>query len=175
MLAASESSSRAGLSLEPAPACPPASAIPPAQLFPHLGVMAARALWACGCSRSKPLWEPVAVRPASGLCPFLPDWLFGSGGACAAARPRPGALTCREGPCRNRLPRQPHRPRAWPSSHRGRTPPPALLPCWRAQPKPAPAFATMFKGLSKVSQGKGSPKGSPAKGSPKSSPSKHSR
>ncbi|XP_054545356.1 envoplakin [Talpa occidentalis] len=33
----------------------------------------------------------------------------------------------------------------------------------------------MFKGLSKVSQGKGSPKGSPAKGSPKGSPSKHSR
>ncbi|KAK2495863.1 hypothetical protein MC885_006818 [Smutsia gigantea] len=33
----------------------------------------------------------------------------------------------------------------------------------------------MFKGLSKVSQGKGSPKGSPAKGSPKGSPSKHNR
>ena len=45
----------------------------------------------------------------------------------------------------------------------------------RAQPEPTPAFRTMFKGLSKSSQGKGSPKGSPAKGSPKGSPNKHSR
>lgn len=51
-------------------------------------------------------------------------------------------------------------------------PPPAAC---RAQPEPAPAFTTMFKGLSKGTQGKGSPKGSPVKGSPKGSPSKYSR
>ncbi|XP_008047042.1 envoplakin isoform X2 [Carlito syrichta] len=64
-----------------------------------------------------------------------------------------------------------------PADQPARTParhPPALL-CVLSQPEPAPASTTMFKGLSKGSQGKGSPKGSPAKGSPKGSPSKHSR
>uniref|UniRef100_A0A8C0DP91 Envoplakin n=1 Tax=Balaenoptera musculus TaxID=9771 RepID=A0A8C0DP91_BALMU len=51
--------------------------------------------------------------------------------------------------------------------------PPAIA--GQAQPEPAPAFTTMFKGLSKGSQGKGSPKASLAKDSPKGSPNKHSR
>lgn len=94
-------------------------------------------------------------------------------------------LTCGEGPPRNclRSARPPHLTRAQLNSQRGRTPaarlPPACHPppacTGRAQPEPAPAFTTMFKGLSKGSQGKGSPKSSPAKGSPKGSPSKHSR
>ncbi|XP_054939461.1 envoplakin-like protein, partial [Physeter macrocephalus] len=97
-------------------------------------------------------------------------------------RTAPGPLarpTCREGPHKNRPPsaRPPHLARAQLSGQRGLTPaacpPPAIT--GQAQPQPAPAFTTMFKGLSKGSQGKGSPKASLAKGSPKGSPNKHSR
>lgn len=97
-------------------------------------------------------------------------------GECECMRNRLG-LTCREGPARNCLPSRPSGPtspepiQATSKNAPGRPPPAAR----RAQPEPAPAFTTMFKGLSKGSQGKGSPKGSPAKGSPKGSPSKHSR
>ncbi|KAJ8786941.1 hypothetical protein J1605_023196 [Eschrichtius robustus] len=84
-----------------------------------------------------------------------------------------------EGPHKIRPPsaRPPHLARAQLSSQRGLAPaachPPAIA--GQAQPEPAPAFTTMFKGLSKGSQGKGSPKASLAKDSPKGSPNKHSR
>ncbi|XP_066093554.1 envoplakin isoform X2 [Saccopteryx bilineata] len=82
--------------------------------------------------------------------------------------------SCQPSPAERGLPETAFPPPAWssyltraqPSCQRGHTP----VTCHRAQPEPAPAFNTMFKGLSKGSQGKGSPKGSPAKGSP----SKHS-
>ncbi|XP_063098293.1 envoplakin isoform X2 [Cavia porcellus] len=117
--------------------------------------------------------------------PFPPRLVMQEQWGMRSSQAQAGALTCREGPCRNCLPlaalqyhslaRQP------PRTHTAVCCPPALR---GAQPEPAPAFTTMFKGLSKGSQGKGSskdswakgsPKSSPAKGSPKGSPSKHSR
>lgn len=100
-------------------------------------------------------------------------------GACVAARPALARSLYLRGGASQKLPSlgltaPPHQS---PAKQPGRThachPPPACTS--RAPPEPAPAFTTMFKGLSKGSQGKGSPKGSPAKGSPKGSPSKHSR
>lgn len=94
-------------------------------------------------------------------------------GACAAARPR------LQGGASQKLPSllvpsgptSPEPSQATSEDTRCHPPPAAR----QAQPEPAPAFTTMFKGLSKGTQGKGSPKGSPVKGSPKGSPSKHSR
>ena len=86
--------------------------------------------------------------------------VWASVGACAQPRLL-ARLTCREGPHKIRPPsaRPPHLARAQLSSQRGLAPaachPPAIA--GQAQPEPAPAFTTMFKGLSKGSQGKGSP------------------
>lgn len=97
-------------------------------------------------------------------------------GECVCMRNSQG-LTCREGPPRNCFPSWSGSPTSpEPSQATSKDAPRCLPPAARrAQPEPAPAFTTMFKGLNKGTQGKGSPKGSPSKGSPKGSPSKHSR